>query len=88
MPPHNLRLKIGSLVILLRNLNTPRLCNGTRLVIKRFTGNLLEATILVVKFKGEINLLPRIPTDIISGISNTIQKVSFPNSLDFRDDHK
>jgi ATP-dependent DNA helicase PIF1 len=35
MPLHNLQLKIGSPVILLRNLNPPRLCNGTRLVIKK-----------------------------------------------------
>jgi ATP-dependent DNA helicase PIF1 len=35
MPPHNLQLKVGSPVILLRNLNLPRLCNGTRLVIKK-----------------------------------------------------
>ncbi|XP_050518253.1 uncharacterized protein LOC126892657 [Diabrotica virgifera virgifera] len=35
MPPHNLKLKIGSPVILLRNLNPSRLCNGTRLVNKK-----------------------------------------------------
>jgi len=35
MPIHNLRLKIGSTVILLCNLYPPRLCNGLRLVIKR-----------------------------------------------------
>ncbi|GBP60079.1 hypothetical protein EVAR_7072_1 [Eumeta japonica] len=33
-PPHNLQLKVGSPVILLRNLNPSLLCNGARLVIK------------------------------------------------------
>ena len=31
MPPRNLRLKIVSSIILLRNLDAPRLCNGTKL---------------------------------------------------------
>ncbi|GFT70537.1 ATP-dependent DNA helicase [Trichonephila clavipes] len=86
MPPHTLRLKIGSLVILLRNLNPPRLCNGTRFVIKRITGNLLEATILILKFKG-LSCVATYSTDNVK-ISNTIQEASIPNSFGFLDDHK
>lgn len=55
---HNLRLNIGSPIILLRNLKPPILYNGRYLVIKRITGNIIEATILTAKFKGEIVILP------------------------------
>jgi ATP-dependent DNA helicase PIF1 len=30
LPPNNPQLKIGSVIIMLRNINQPRLCNGTR----------------------------------------------------------
>jgi hypothetical protein len=57
-PPHNLQLKVGSPVILLRNLNPSWFCNGTRLVIKKVTKNVIEAIVLNGKFRGENLLLP------------------------------
>ncbi|CAD7001591.1 unnamed protein product [Ceratitis capitata] len=50
MPPHNLQLKVGSPIILLRKLNPPRLCNGTRLIIHKLMKDLIEARILNGKF--------------------------------------
>jgi ATP-dependent DNA helicase PIF1 len=50
MPSHNLQLKVGSPVILLCNLNPPRLCNDTRLVIKKLIKNVIETIILNGKF--------------------------------------
>lgn len=54
MPPRHLQLKVGSPIILLRNLNASRLCNGTRLVIKVLMKNVIEAIILNRKFQGEM----------------------------------
>ena len=35
VPPHELELKIGAPVMVLRNLDPPTVVNGTRLVIKK-----------------------------------------------------
>jgi ATP-dependent DNA helicase PIF1 len=60
-PLHNLQLKIGSPVILLRNFNSPRFRNGTLLVIKKLMKIVIEAIILNGKLRGENILSPRIP---------------------------
>jgi ATP-dependent DNA helicase PIF1 len=46
MPSHVLQLKTGVPIIMLRNINQPQLCNGTRLAVKKLMSNVVEATIL------------------------------------------
>nr|CAI5826495.1 unnamed protein product [Callosobruchus analis] len=46
MPHHRFRLKVGTVVMLLSNLNTKKgLCNGTKLVISNMRTNVIEAKI-------------------------------------------
>ncbi|XP_036334474.1 uncharacterized protein LOC118745044 [Rhagoletis pomonella] len=82
MPPHSLALKVGSPVMLIRNLNAPKLCNGTRVIIKKLTPNLIEATIISGKFKGEDVLIPRIPM-IPNDLPFEFKRLQFPLRLAF-----
>ncbi|XP_015189530.1 PREDICTED: uncharacterized protein LOC107073405 [Polistes dominula] len=81
MLPYNLRLKNDTPIILLRNLNPSRLYNGTRLVINKIIGNILEATILTGKIKGEVVLLPRISKS--SELTIPFRRLQFPIRLAF-----
>ncbi|CAI6350436.1 unnamed protein product [Macrosiphum euphorbiae] len=81
-PPHNLQLKVGTVILILRNLNPPRLCNGTRLSVKRLMPNLIEATIINGKYAGENVCIPRIPM-IPTDLPFDFKRLQFPVRLAF-----
>ncbi|CAH9135969.1 unnamed protein product [Cuscuta epithymum] len=68
VPNHELTLKIGTPVMLLRNIDhSMGLCNGTRLVITRLGCHVLEAKILSGHTVGQKVLIPRLnltPSDV------------------------
>ena len=77
LPPHILELKIGTPVVLLRNLDPPSLVNGTRLVVTRLHNNLVEAKVINGVSAGKIVLIPRIPL-IPSDSPIEFKRVQFP----------
>ena len=67
---------------MLRNINQPRLCNGTRLAVKKIMNNVIEATIIKGKYKGEDVLIPRIPM-IPTDLPFDFKRLQFPVRLAF-----
>ncbi|XP_066341090.1 uncharacterized protein [Miscanthus floridulus] len=62
LPPHELKVKKNCPVILLRNLDPHNgLCNGTRLIIRGFQNNSIDAEIVNGQFEGTRVFIPRIP---------------------------
>ncbi|KAK6120636.1 hypothetical protein DH2020_045631 [Rehmannia glutinosa] len=80
VPNHELHLKVGTPVMLLRNIDhSIGLCNGTRLVITRFGKHVLESKILTGANAGHKVLIPRMtltPSDL--RIPFKFQRRQFP----------
>jgi len=52
LPPHELTLKIGVSIMVLRNLSPPTMCVGTRLIIKELKDNLIVSIIITSPAAG------------------------------------
>lgn len=85
LPKHELKLKVGSVVMLMRNLNQIMgLCNGTRMIINRCLKNSVECQILTGSHVGTKHLIPRIemePTD--TNWPFLFKRIQFPLQICF-----
>ncbi|TVU03306.1 hypothetical protein EJB05_51153, partial [Eragrostis curvula] len=62
LPPHELKIKVNCPLILLCNLDPHNgLCNGTRLVVRGFQNNAIDAEIVGGQHAGKRVFIPRIP---------------------------
>ncbi|KAF7287966.1 hypothetical protein GWI33_000027 [Rhynchophorus ferrugineus] len=83
LPPHKLEIKsCKSVVIMLRNINQHRLCNGTRLAVKNMMNSVIEATIIKGKYIAKDVLISRIPT-ISRNLPFDFKRLQFPVHLAF-----
>ncbi|XP_019196361.1 PREDICTED: uncharacterized protein LOC109190351 [Ipomoea nil] len=85
VPNHVLTLKVGSPVMLLRNIDhTLGLCNGTRLIVTRLADHVLEGKIMCGTNVGTRVLIPRMsltPSD--PRLSFKFQRKQFPLMLSY-----
>ena len=85
LPPHKLNLKVGAIVMLLRNMNVALgLLNGTRLIVRNMYTNALDLEIITGVECGRRILLPRVdlsPAD--STVPFSFKRRQFPIKLAF-----
>ncbi|XP_074352042.1 uncharacterized protein LOC141691202 [Apium graveolens] len=85
LPRHDLKIKVGCVIMLMRNLNQIMgLCNGTRMIVKKCLPNSIICEVLTGSQVGTIHIIPRIemvPTDTAWPFE--FKRVQFPVQLCF-----
>ncbi|PIA64508.1 hypothetical protein AQUCO_00100173v1 [Aquilegia coerulea] len=84
LPPFRLRLKVGSPIMLLRNI-APKdgLCNGTRLIVEKFASKVIEARILTGPKANQPVFIPRITLSPSAELPIPMSRRQFPVRLAF-----
>nr|XP_017217347.1 PREDICTED: ATP-dependent DNA helicase PIF1-like [Daucus carota subsp. sativus] len=60
LPLHELKLKVGTVVMLMRNLNqTLGLCNGTRMMVTKCLKHCVQCEVISGSYKGTKHFIPR-----------------------------
>ena len=84
MPLHEISLKIGAVIMLLRNLNPAEgHCNGTRYVITNMAKYVIEAVIPEGLHKGKVLYIPRIYNTPPKNFTPNMTRIQFPIKLAF-----
>lgn len=86
LPPHHLKLKSDSIIMLLKNLKQPMsLCNDTRLQVKHIGTKTLDCRILEGEYDGSRHYIPRIPLSPpdSNSLHAPFRRIQYPVRLTF-----
>uniref|UniRef100_A0A915ENP7 ATP-dependent DNA helicase n=1 Tax=Ditylenchus dipsaci TaxID=166011 RepID=A0A915ENP7_9BILA len=90
LPPHRLQLRVGAVVILMRNVNIQQgLCNGTRMIITRLGNDVVECKVMTESsaMRGQTYTLNRLKFEYhdtrTNGSGLHFWRIQFPIMLAF-----
>lgn len=77
LPQHNLEMKKGSPIILMRNLNPSSFCNRKRTIMEEMYKHLTVARIITAAFRNKI-VITCIKLNLFEGEDTPLQQSQFP----------